>query len=142
MKDMNNTFDKKIKDMNDTFEREVRAKDDSIQKLEKEMKAKDDSIQNLAREVCFLKDPPYTYYSSSQDSTTIISQTISYSSLLHSSTNVEGGDMNISTGIFTSGWGGTYTVSWSLWGGAGKGHHVNIYLRRNAAKITESRHHS
>ena len=38
---------------------------------------------------------------------------IFYDKLIYSSTNVEGG-LDISTGQFTSGWPGSYTVTWSL----------------------------
>merc|ERR1712183_629481 len=122
-----------MKSKHDLLEREVKLKDDKMKDMndtfEREMEVKNYSIQKLERDVCFLKEPPYTYYSSYLSSTTISSQTISYSSLLHSSTNVEGADMNISTGIFKSGWGGTYTVSWSLWADDGHGDHgVNVYL--------------
>merc|ERR1711936_555185 len=60
--------------MNDTFEREIKAK------------------AELERDVSFLKDPPYTYYSSYQSYIYFSSGTISFSSLLHSSSNVEGAD--------------------------------------------------
>merc|ERR1719228_1727991 len=113
---------KNMKSKHDHLEREVKIKDDKMKDMndtfEREMKAKDASHQKLEREVVFLKDPPYTYFSSYQSYIDITSQTITYSSLLYSSTNVVGADMNTSTGIFTSGWGGTYTVSWSLWTGA------------------------
>merc|ERR1712236_120181 len=130
--DLEDTVNKLVVEMN----AKVGYLETEVKNLEKKMQAKDDSIRKLETDVSFLKDPPYTYYTSYQSVTTISSQTITYSSLLHSSTNVEGADMNLSTGIFTSGWGGTYTVSWSLWGYTV----IDIYLRRNGAKITESRH--
>merc|ERR1719153_946237 len=99
------------------------------------MKAKDESIQKL-------KDSPHTYYSCYQSYIQTNSKTITYSSLLHASTNVEGSDMNIATGVFRSGQGGTYTVSWSLRGDTTSGLILNIYLRRNGVKITESLHRS
>jgi len=128
MRDMNYTFDKKLKRMSDTFE--------------KELKTKDDSVNKLVREVSFLKDPPYTFFCAYQFSTTITSATITYSKLLYSSTNIpDDATMDISTGIFTSGWGGTYTVTWSLeaWG-ASEDNALNIYLRKNGEQIHESAH--
>merc|ERR1719154_351395 len=69
---------------------------------------------------------------------------IPYSTLLYSSSNVEGPHgLDISTGVFTAGWPGTYTVTWSLMandyhGGSG----VTIYLRKNGDNIGESHHNS
>merc|ERR1712215_79991 len=124
-------------------EMEMRETNTKIATLEQEMKSKEECIKELERDVKFLKDSPYSYYSSYKSYTGISSGTVSYSSLLHSSTNVES-DMDTETGIFTSGSGGTYTVSWSLWAQDDTGgyHPVEIYLRRNGTKITESYHHS
>merc|ERR1711970_1576996 len=117
--------------------------EDNAKNLEKEGKAKDASIQKLEREVSLLKDPTFTYFSSYLSVTRIISQTITYEKLLYSSTNVEGAAMDISTGIFTSGWPGTYTVTWSLAADMDEGQPImHIYLRMNGAKIRESLHSS
>merc|ERR1711936_621154 len=103
--------DKSFHNLEMKMQEEVTARDASISTLEMEVKAKEDSIQKLAREVSFLRNPPYTYFSAYQSYTSRSgSHTIEYDNLIHSSTNVEG-SMDVSTGIFTSGWAGTYTVS-------------------------------
>merc|ERR1712236_138764 len=69
------------------------------------------------------------------------SQTITYSSLFYSSTNVNGADLDVSTGLFTAGWAGTYTVTWS--GSATvDGHDLYIFLQKNGEDIEDSRTHS
>merc|ERR1712215_206044 len=105
----------------DQIEKMNRVKDDTIQRLkikydqlETDAKAKGETLKNMEKVVSFLKDPPYTFFCSFQHSTHISSQSITYSKLLYSSTNVEGAAMSISTGVFTSGWPGSYTATWSL----------------------------
>merc|ERR1711936_544075 len=140
MKDMNDdtidTVEKKMKDMNDTIDtlgKELTAKDATFGK---ELKTKDDIIDKLVREVSFLKDPPYTFFCAYQEFTYIISATITYSKLLYSSTSTMA-TMDIDTGIFTSGWGGTYTITWSLHTyEAAEASAVYIYLRKNGVSIT------
>merc|ERR1719513_227702 len=67
----------------------------------------------LEREVAILRAPPYIhscgsyYYELSGHY-----MTIPYTSLLYSSSNTEGGGLDISTGIFTAPHGGSYTVYW------------------------------
>merc|ERR1719369_901815 len=70
----------------------------------------------LEREVAILKAPPYT-------------------SLLYSSTNTEGGGLDITTGVFTAPWGGSYTVSWDTSADLGHGEAVSIYLQKNGENI-------
>ena len=70
-------------------------------------------------------------------------QTISYSSLLYSSTNTEGGYLDVATGVFSSPYPGSYTVTWSLLAKDGVGESiVEIYLRKNGQKIDETHHWS
>merc|ERR1711936_378183 len=144
MKDMNDTFEKKIKDMNDTFWKELKTRDNSIHMLEKELDTRDYSNAKLEREVSFLKEPPFSFFCGYKRDTSISSATITYDSLLYSYTSTpDTASLDIVTGIFTSGWGGTYTVTWSLgaWNGAGD-HAVGVYLRKNGDTITESLHES
>merc|ERR1711936_721465 len=123
MKTRDETTEKKMKDMNDTIDT-LTAKDATF---EKELKTKDATIEKLVREVSFLKDPPYTFFCAHRGGTTISYATITYNKLLYSSTSIpDSATMDISSGIFTSGWGGTYTVTWSLNADAGD-NHVGIY---------------
>ena len=70
------------------------------------------------------------------------SGTIPYTSLLYSSTNTEGGGLDISTGVFTAPHGGSYTVYWDTSAGMNSGEYMYIYLQKNGVDILESEHHS
>merc|ERR1712083_748764 len=70
------------------------------------------------------------------------SGTIPYTSLLYSSTNTEGGGLDIITGVFTAPSGGSYTVSWDTTAVLDNGEIVLIYLQKNGEEIEESRHNS
>merc|ERR1719369_364217 len=146
---------KEMRDLKECLTKEqlrTRNLEDSIQKLEKKMKAKDDLLEKhmnaktdqLEKEVLFLKDQPYTFICASTYETLFFSSGIfSYSKLLYSSTNVDGADMNLSTGVFTAGWGGSYTVTYSLlaYDYANKYNtYFTAYLRKNGEKIEETRH--
>ena len=68
---------------------------------------------------------------------------ITYSTLLYSSTNTEGGGLDIASGVFTSSYPGSYTVTWSLYADNDAGeHYVAIYLQHNGQNIDESEHRS
>merc|ERR1711936_243581 len=125
------------------LEQEVKTNNDCIDNLEKEVTAKEDSIQKLVREVSFLKDPPYTFFCAADYYGTAGIGTIRYSTLLYSSTNIPDAIMNLRQGRFTSGWGGTYTVTWSLVVDDTAGEQkVTIYLRKNGEDISDSSHQS
>ena len=67
----------------------------------------------------------------------------SYTTLLYCSTNVAGGGLDISTGVFTAGHPGSYTATWSLIASDDHGKSaVYIYLRKNGVNMDESRHYS
>merc|ERR1712055_968832 len=123
MKVKDSTFEKKIKDMNDTFGKELR-------KLERELDAREASNAKLEREVSFLKEPPFSFFCGYHSGTHISSGTITYESLLYSSTSIpDMASLDTKTGVFTSGWGGTYTITWSLMASDyAEDHEVAIYL--------------
>ena len=108
-----------------------------------ELKEKDATLQKLHKEVSFLKDPPMTFtcatHSLYQDSLT--GKTIPYTKLLYSSSNVES-VLDITTGVFTAGYPGSYTATWSLWVPLGyQGTtSLRLYLRKNGENIEESTH--
>merc|ERR1712013_907133 len=97
----------------------------------------------LEREVAILKAPPYihscgyNYYLSGTST-----GTIPYTSLLYSSTNTEGGGLDISAGVFTAPHGGSYTVYWDTSAWLDSYEHVEIYLQKNGKNIAESEHYS
>jgi len=111
----------------------------------KDLEEKDATIKANVRGLSNLWNPPYTYacgahylyWSSSHG-------TIPYSTLLYSSSNVEGPNgLDINTGVFTAGCAGTYAVTWSLTASDDHGdHYTHIHLRKNGAIIDESRHSS
>ena len=95
--------------------------------------------KKLEREVSILKTPPflhacgshYDYYYYYTDGPGIIP----YTSLLYSSTNMEGGGLDINTGVFTAPQSGSYTVTWNT---AAYIFHVQIFLYKNGEMIQES----
>merc|ERR1711892_13458 len=103
--------------------------------------ARDDLISKdheLERDVSIIRNPPFIHSCGYQSSTSITAQTIPYDRLLYSSTNTgqppftEGGGLDIATGVFTSPWPGSYTVTWRLMAeDDAADHHVHIYLRKN-----------
>merc|ERR1711970_1157642 len=152
-----------------TEDEEIQSKDVYIQNLEKKLENHEVTIlemkgdmlktqelvnhnnaviKKLDRDMSFLKDPPFTFFCASAGVTAtggvnLVDKTITYNNLLYSSTNVDGADLDTSTGFFTAGWGGSYTVTWSLYAGVDAGENaILVYLRRNAEIIEESRHYS
>merc|ERR1712055_306986 len=98
---------------------------------------------DLEREVAILKAPPYSHACGSHyNGLSASSGTIPYTSLLYSSTNTEGGGLDITTGVFTAPWGGSYTVSWDTTAALDKGGNVYIYLQKNGVTMEESLHNS
>jgi len=95
----------------------------------------------LEREVAILRAPPYIHSCGSNSGLVSGSSgTIPYTSLLYSSTNTEGGGLDISTGVFTAPHGGSYTVYWDTSAELGHGETVRIYLQKNGESIPESYH--
>ena len=101
-------------------------------------------VLQLEKEVSALREPPFIHTCGSHYSGTFLtSTTIPYESLLYSSTNTQGGGLDVSSGIFTSPHPGTYEATWSM--AAHDNHNdnaVDIYLRKNSQDIQESRHQS
>merc|ERR1712142_741757 len=93
-------------------------------------------------EISKIRDPPHMHACGYKDSYTNFAGIIAYSTLLYSSTNTEGGGLDISTGLFTSPHPGSYTVTWGLHAAEGTGKDVKIYLQHNGNNIEESLHQS
>merc|ERR1712055_722439 len=97
----------------------------------------------LEREVAILKAPPYSHACGSHyNGLSDRSGTIPYTSLLYSSTNTEGGGLDITTGVFTAPWGGSYTVSWDTTVYLESVEYAFIFLQKNGNIIDESEHYS
>ena len=117
--------------------------EEKLMKTQQElMELKTKNIE-LEREVSFLKNPPFFHVCGSQGSLNISSQTITYSRLLYTSSNIEGAGLDISTGVLTGPYPGSYTATWSLHETNNAGEHaVSIYLRINGQNIQQSWHYS
>merc|ERR1712013_483876 len=97
----------------------------------------------LEREVAIVRAPPYINCCGSHyDVLSASSGTIPYTSLLYSSTNTEGGGLDISTGVFTAPHGGSYTVYWDTTAYLDSGERVSIYVQKNGENIQEPKHYS
>merc|ERR1711872_547174 len=111
--------------------------------LDEVVEAQTKKDNELKSEVTRMRNPPYMHACGYQDYTYINSATIPYSTLLYSSTNTEGGGLDIASGVFTSSHPGSYTVTWALmaedvaWDPG-----VHIYLQHNGQNIKESFHDS
>ena len=111
-----------------------------LKKAKHDLEAKE---EELKKEITVLRNPPFIHSCGYQRSTSVTVQTITYSTLLYSSTNTEGGGLDIETGIFTSPHPGSYTVTWALFSNSGHGDHdMYIYLYKNGMWIQESQHRS
>ena len=101
-------------------------------------------VEELGMEVTNLRYPPYLHSCGSHfEGLSIKSQTVPYTSLLYSSTNTEGGGLNIETGVFTSPHPGTYTATWSLVAqNDRRDYPVILYLYKNGKRIEEAQHYS
>ena len=94
----------------------------------------------LERKIAILRSPPFLHTCGSHNELLGASSgTIPYTSLLYSSTNTEGGGLDISTGVFTAPCGGSYTVSWAT---SAKMYHGQIFLQKNGENINQSLHYS
>eukprot|EP00090_Calanus_glacialis_P025412 TRINITY_DN3970_c0_g1_i1.p1 TRINITY_DN3970_c0_g1~~TRINITY_DN3970_c0_g1_i1.p1 ORF type:complete len:239 (-),score=71.74 TRINITY_DN3970_c0_g1_i1:118-777(-) len=105
------------------------------------LELKTENVQ-LKLDMSFLKDPPFFHACGYQGVVIkITGQTVPYKSLLYSSTNIEGGDLDIDTGILTTPQSGSYTVTWSLSAEDDAGDTaVQVLLRKNGQNIVESEH--
>merc|ERR1711892_537047 len=116
---------------------ELTATKEELTATKEELSAtRDDLISKdheLERDVSISRNSPFIHSCGYQYSSHITHQTIPYSSLLYSSTNTEGGGLDIATGVFTSPLAGSYTVTWSLMAGDDHGDQENlvVYLRQN-----------
>ena len=116
--------------------------ENNIRAIEEKDRVKDGIIHGLTQKLKSL-EPIWTYICGFQWTVSIISQTIPYSTLLYFSSNIPDAGLDIVTGVFTSGYAGTYSVSWSLTADDDSTEPiVSIYLRKNGINIDESLHWS
>ena len=99
--------------------------------------------EKLERDVCSMMDAPYFHICGYKHFKSINSQSMTYDTIFYNSTNTESGGLDLDTGIFTSPYPGSYTVTWSLMAEDNSGDDwVWIYLRKNSRNIAESFHKS
>merc|ERR1711892_1340421 len=97
------------------------------EELYSQLDAKDVSIYELERSVSFLKEAPWMFTCAGH----------------YSFTNAAGAGLNITSGQFTAGNTGSYTVTWSLRAINDAGDHsVHINMRKNGKNVDESLHYS
>ena len=98
----------------------------------------------LEKEVTILGDPPHLHMCGSYNGglSNYNSSTITFSKLLYSATNTEGGGLDLMSGVFTAPWGGSYTVTWSIRSYSISRNDNIIYLYKNSNQVKESRHDS
>lgn len=116
-----------------------------MKRINEDLLGKDVVIQELKRDINALKEPPWTFFCGAHpDIIGNKAQAITYQEdLLIASSNVEGASLDTKTGLFTSGFPGSYTITWSLL--ASNNHNdsaVSIYLRKNGNRIQETWHYS
>ena len=102
-------------------------------------------LKMLEKEVAIVREPPPHLHMCGSHYETLENynfKTITFSNLLYSSTNTEGGGLDISSGVFTSPCSGSYTVTWSTNTGTYNGHYNTIYLYKNSNQVEESLHYS
>merc|ERR1712179_183695 len=98
-----------IKEMMAEMNERLSLAEEKLAKTESELAA---TKNELAKAVSDQAAPPYIHECGSHyDCLPASYGTIPFTSLLYSSTNTEGGGLNITTGVFTAPWGGSYTVS-------------------------------
>ena len=98
--------------------------------------------KELEREVAILKAPPFLHVCGSNSGITTSGKTVPYTSLLYSSTNTEGGGLDMESGVFTAPLGGTYSVSWDLVSWLDHDDTVLLFLQKNGETINDSWHYS
>ena len=104
-----------------------------------ELKARD---QELEREVFILKNQPFLHVCGSNYLGQYIqNQVIPFTNILSSSTNTQGGGLDMETGIFIAPVAGSYMVTWSLMAIDNDGDKVvALWLRKNEENIDDSFH--
>ena len=91
-----------------------------------------------------MKNPPYYHICVYQNVATVVDKNVYFDSELYfDCNNCDDANFNLTSGVYTNGWPGTYTVTWDLTAQDSYGDRFkSIYLKKNGVKIEESRHYS
>merc|ERR1711915_802397 len=103
-----------------------------------------ESQEELKEQVILKKDPPYLNACAALPALLVVTEhIITYRTFLMFSTNVVESNLDLASGMFTCGWPGFYSVSWSLYASNNAGDHgIEILLRKNMEIIEETKHWS
>jgi len=102
------------------------------------------TFSDQEKSINVLRDPPSIFYCGYRQSTTVTSSVLTFDRLSYSRSNQPIGGLDPVTGVFTSPFPATYSVSWSLTAGNDAGdNYVSIHLHKNGASVgAESLHYS
>ena len=112
------------------------------------LKAKDGDLQckvaEVERKVSVLENSPYYHICVYQTYSNVKNANMPFDRELYfECNNCDEATFDLESGIYTNGWPGTYTVTWSLHSGMDHGDSgVQIFLRKNDENISESWHYS
>jgi len=116
---------------------------DDIKALDQAMQAINKTTNEQETRIKKFLDQPEISYCSYKSSTNTTTSSITYDSLFYSNSNQPTGGLDINTGMFTSPFPGTYTVTWSLHAANDAGEHgVYLYLNKNGERVEEAFHYS
>jgi len=85
-----------------------------------------------------LRNPPHAHYCGYKEKETASGIRITYESMLYENSNQPSGGLDLSTGIFTAPFPGTYAVTWSYIGYNDHGDNTRITLTKNGPEISET----
>jgi len=105
-----------------------------------------DTLSNISsdheKSINVLRDPPSIFYCGYRHDTHATSSVLTFDRLSYSRSNQPTGGLDPKTGVFTTPYPGTYSVSWSLWARNDAGDDlVLISLHKNGAYVGEESRH-
>ena len=137
MKDLKNPLKQKFANLKQQIMVEKEdLKQEMINLQQKLVKMNNDNLE-LKLKIEDLSNPPFYHMCLFQDHGYGNNHVINYDRILyHSSYRCDDADIDLNSGLFTAGFSGTYTVTWSL---RAKNYWRNrIYLRKNKTQMKES----
>merc|ERR1711936_218460 len=126
---------------NDDLKEELEILKETMEVFQTQLAEKDVAIRILESQLEVVRDPPYCMYCASRDDHLLLySQPVNYDKVFYSSTNVDGADLDVETGLFTSGHPGSYTVSFTYetYNTPPIANSISVYLRKNGELVEET----
>merc|ERR1711872_666510 len=110
-----------------------------IQENDEIMKQEMSKISQTVEKVT--AEAPAAYHCGYRELTSTASNPIYFDSMFYSRTNQPSGGLEISSGLYTAPFPGTYKATYSLYANEGTGQKsLHLHLRKNGEKIEESQH--